>query len=55
MKNYQRDPARIGRVENVCASENVLIKISNETYFRSGDGKPTRKDQPRPDFQQSSK
>ncbi len=47
-------------LENVCASENVLVKIGKETYFRGGDGNlmPTRKGQPGPDlrhFQQTAK
>jgi hypothetical protein len=61
LKTYRRDPAKYPVwVENVCQSENVLIKIGNETYYRGGDGNlmPTRKDQPKPDlryFQQTSK
>ena len=35
----------------VCAEENARVKIENENYFLSADGKlmPTRKDQPPPD------
>jgi hypothetical protein len=38
--------------EYLCQSENVLIKIGKETYFKGGDGSlmPTRKDQPPPDI-----
>jgi hypothetical protein len=37
----------------VCAEENARVKIENENYFLSADGKlmPTRKDQPPPDLQ----
>jgi hypothetical protein len=61
MKTYRRNPAKTPEwPENVCASENVLVKIGKETYFRGGDGNlmPTRKGQPGPDtkyFQQTSK
>jgi hypothetical protein len=37
----------------VCAEENARVKIENENYFLSADGKlmPTRRDQPPPDLQ----
>jgi hypothetical protein len=40
----------------VCAEENARVKVENENYFLSADGKlmPTRKDQPPPDLQYSS-
>ena len=61
LKTYARNPAKHPEwLENVCASENVLVKIGKETYFRGGDGNlmPTRKGQPGPDlrhFQQTAK
>jgi hypothetical protein len=61
LKTYARNRAKYPEwQENVCASENVLVKIGKETYFRGGDGNlmPTRKGQPAPDvrhFQQTSK
>src|SRR5467141_2310962 len=61
LKTYARNPAKHPEwLENVCASENVLVKIGKETYFRSADGNlmPTRKGQPGPDlrhFQQTAK
>ena len=37
----------------VCAEDNARVKIEDENYFISADGKlmPTRKDQPPPDLQ----
>jgi hypothetical protein len=37
----------------VCAEENARVKIENENYFLSAEGKlmPTRRDQPPPDLQ----
>jgi len=37
----------------VCAEGNTRVKIEDENYFLSADGKlmPTRKDQPPPDLQ----
>jgi hypothetical protein len=61
LKTYSRNRAKYPEwQENVCASENVLVKIGKETYFRGGDGNlmPTRKGQPAPDvrhFQQTAK
>jgi hypothetical protein len=61
LKTYARNRAKYPEwQENVCASENVLVKIGKETYFRGGDGNlmPTRKGQPAPDvrhFQQTAK
>jgi hypothetical protein len=61
LKTYARNPAKHPEwLENVCASENVLVKIGKETYFRGSDGNlmPTRKGQPGPDlrhFQQTAK
>jgi hypothetical protein len=61
LKTYGRNPAKHPEwLENVCASENVLVKIGKETYFRGGDGNlmPTRKGQPGPDlkhFRQTAK
>jgi hypothetical protein len=51
-KTYRRDAdPRPFWPEYLCQSENVLIKIGKETYFKSGDGNlmPTRRDQPPPD------
>ena len=41
----------------VCAEENSWVKLGEETYFLSADGKlmPTRKDQPPPDLQYFSR
>jgi len=61
LKTYRRASGQYPEwQENVCASENVLVKIGKETYFRGGDGNlmPTRKGQPGPDvrhFQQTAK
>jgi len=61
LKTYARNRAKYPEwQENVCASENVLVKIAKETYFRGSDGNlmPTRKGQPAPDvryFQQTPK
>jgi hypothetical protein len=39
-------------IEHICAENNAQIKIGNEHYFLSADGRlmPTRKDQPPPDL-----
>src|SRR5712671_8130611 len=53
LKSYRRHPEKYSEwQENVCASENVLVKIGKETYFKGADGNlmPTRKGQPGPDF-----
>ena len=58
LKTYRRDPdPHPYWPEYICPAENVLIKIGNETYFKSGDGNlmPTRKDQPPPDFRYFNK
>jgi hypothetical protein len=52
-KKYVRntDP-RPSWIEHICAENNAQIKIGDEHYFLSADGKlmPTRKDQPPPDL-----
>ena len=53
LKPYRRSPDKFPEwQENVCASENVLVKIGTETYFKGADGNlmQTRKGQPAPDF-----
>jgi hypothetical protein len=53
-KKAQRDPkARPLWRTAVCAENNARVKIGDEHYFLSADGKlmPTRKDQPPPDLQ----
>ena len=39
-------------LEYDCIGDNGLVKVGNETYYKSGDGKlmPTRRDQPPPDL-----
>jgi len=39
-------------IEHICAENNAQVKIGNEHYFLSADGRlmPTRKDQPPPDL-----
>ena len=52
-KKYVRnqDP-RPGWIEHICAENNAQIKIGDEHYYLSADGRlmPTRKDQPPPDL-----
>ena len=52
LKTYTRDPSKYPDwSEDACQSDNVLIKIGKEVYFKGGDGlMPTRKGQPRPDL-----
>ncbi len=53
LKTYRRMPNRSPDwPEDACASDNELIKIGAETYYRGADGNlmPTRKDQPPPDL-----
>jgi hypothetical protein len=53
LKTYRRVPNRFPDwPEDACSSDNELIKIGTETYYRSGDGNlmPTRKNQPPPDL-----
>ena len=53
-KKAQRNPkARPLWRTAVCAENNTRVKIEDEHYFLSADGKlmPTRKDQPPPDLQ----
>jgi hypothetical protein len=53
LKTYRRVPNPLPDwPEDNCATDNELIKIGKETYYRSGDGHlmPTRKDQPPPDL-----
>ncbi len=52
-KKAQRNPkARPLWRTAVCAENNTRVKIEDENYFLSADGKlmPTRKDQPPPDL-----
>jgi hypothetical protein len=52
-KKYVRNPnPRPGWIEHICAENNAQIKIGNEHYYLSSDGRlmPTRKDQPPPDL-----
>src|SRR5713226_5059238 len=52
-KKYLRTPnPRPNWIEHICAENNAQIKIGNEHYFLSADGRlmPTRKDQPPPDL-----
>jgi hypothetical protein len=52
-KTYTRNPARFPNwLEYDCIGDNGLVKVGNETYYKSGDGKlmPTRRDQPPPDL-----
>jgi hypothetical protein len=53
LKTYRRAPSRFPDwPEDACSSDNELIKIGTEVYYRSGDGNlmPTRKNQPPPDL-----
>jgi len=53
LKTYRRQPSRFPDwPEDACSSDNELIKIGKETYYRGADGNlmPTRKDQPPPDL-----
>jgi hypothetical protein len=53
LKTYRRMPSRSPDwPEDACSSDNELIKIGAETYYRGADGNlmPTRKDQPPPDL-----
>jgi hypothetical protein len=53
LKTYRRTPDRSPDwPEDACSSDNELIKIGSETYYRGADGNlmPTRKDQPPPDL-----
>jgi hypothetical protein len=53
VKNYRRNPTpHPDWQEYDCIGDNVLMKIGNETYFKSSEGRlmPTRKDQPPPDL-----
>jgi hypothetical protein len=52
LKTYRRVPSRFPDwPEDACSSDNELIKIGTETYYRGADGNlmPTRKNQPPPD------
>jgi hypothetical protein len=52
-KKYVRNPSpRPNWIEHICAENNTQIRIGNEHYFLSADGRlmPTRKDQPAPDL-----
>ena len=52
-KTYRRRRRPIsGLGRGQCSTDNELIKIGKETYYRGGDGNlmPTRKDQPPPDL-----
>jgi hypothetical protein len=52
-KKYVRNSnPRPNWIEHICAESNAQIKIGNEHYFLSADGRlmPTRKDQPAPDL-----
>jgi hypothetical protein len=52
-KKYVRSSnPRPNWIEHICAENNAQIKIGNEHYFLSADGRlmPTRKDQPPPDL-----
>ena len=53
LKTYRRVPGRFPDwPEDACSSDNELVKIGTETYYRGGDGNlmPTRKNQPPPDL-----
>ena len=60
-KKYVRNPdPRRNWIEHICAENNVHVKIADEVYYLSADGRlmPTRKDQPPPDlryFKQTQK
>src|SRR6516162_3194938 len=52
-KKYVRNPdPRRNWIEHICAENNVDVKIADEVYYLSADGRlmPTRKDQPPPDL-----
>jgi hypothetical protein len=52
-KTYRRLPGQFQDwAEDNCSTDNELIKIGNETYYRCADGNlmPTRKEQPPPDL-----
>jgi len=52
-KTYRRLPGQfLDWPEDNCSTDNELIKIGNETYYRGADGNlmPTRKEQPPPDL-----
>ena len=53
-KDYRRTPTDqpIWWEESVCAENNVHVRIGDEVYFLSGDGRlmPSKKDQPPPDL-----
>ena len=52
-KTYRRLPGQFQDwAEDNCSTDNELIKIGNETYYRGADGNlmPTRRDQPPPDL-----
>jgi hypothetical protein len=52
-KKYVRNPdPRPSWIEHICAENNAQIKIGDEHYYLSADGRlmPTRKDQPPPDL-----
>jgi hypothetical protein len=53
LKTYRRVPNQFPDwPEDACSSDNELIKIGTETYYRGADGNlmPTRKNQPPPDL-----
>jgi hypothetical protein len=53
LKTYRRNEASVPVwPEDNCATDNELIEIGNETYFKSADGRlmPTKKDQAPPDL-----
>ncbi len=53
LKTYRRVPSRFADwPEDACSSNNELIKIGTEIYYRGADGNlmPTRKNQPPPDL-----
>jgi hypothetical protein len=53
LKTYRRLPGEfLDWPEDNCSTDNELIKIGNETYYRGADGNlmPTRKEQPPPDL-----
>jgi len=53
LKTYRRQPGRFPDwAEDACSSDNELVKIGTETYYRGADGNlmPTRKNQPPPDL-----
>jgi len=53
LKTYRRQPSRFPDwAEDACSSDNELVKIGTETYYRGAGGNlmPTRKNQPPPDL-----